>query len=102
VQQRWPPRCRIRGSPDFEAASLLLDRIRALSAVQGHQTSTFRGIVDADGIAPIMPAVQTASSFFLSRAVKLGHRAYFPSHDRQLAVEEVPDRVVASSYDTRG
>src|SRR5437870_8853983 len=87
---------------DFEAAALIRDRIRALSLVQGHQDIHVAGIVDADVIAAHQAGGQTCVQvFFFRGAQNWGNRAYFPSHDRQLSVEEVLTSFVGQFYDNR-
>src|SRR5262249_22722112 len=87
---------------DFEAAALIRDRIRALSLVQGHQEIHVPGIVDADVIAAHQAGGQTCVQvFFFRGGQNWGNRAYFPTHDRQLSVEEVLTSFVGQFYDNR-
>src|SRR5205823_3747042 len=87
---------------DFETAALLRDRIRALSLVQGHQDIHVQGIVDADVIAAYQAGGHTCVQvFFFRGGHNWGNRAYFPSHDRQLPVEEVLSAFVGQFYDNR-
>ena len=87
---------------DFEAAALIRDRIRALSLVQGHQDIHVGGIVDADIIAAYQAGGQTCVQvFFFRGGQNWGNRAYFPRHDRQLAVEEVLTAFVGQFYDNK-
>src|SRR5271169_1141563 len=87
---------------DFEAAALIRDRIRALSLVQGHQEIHVAGLVDADLIAAHQAGGQTCVQvFFFRGGQNWGNRAYFPSHDRQLSVEEVLTSFVGQFYDNR-
>jgi excinuclease ABC subunit C len=87
---------------DFEAAALTRDRIRALSLVQGHQEIHVPGVVDADVIAAYQAGGQTCVQvFFFRGGQNWGNRAYFPSHDRQLSVEEVLTSFVGQFYDNR-
>src|SRR5215212_8713659 len=87
---------------DFEAAALIRDRIRALSLVQGHQDIHVAGIVDADVIAAYQAGGHTCVQvFFFRGGHNWGNRAYFPSHDRQLGVEEVLTAFVGQFYDNR-
>src|SRR5437588_6615789 len=87
---------------DFEAAALIRDRIRALSLVQGHQDIHVPGIVDADVIAGHQAGGQTCVQvFFFRGGHNWGNRAYFPSHDRQLAIEDVLTSFVGQFYDAR-
>ena len=90
------------GALDFEAAALIRDRIRALSLVQGHQDIHVPGVVDADVIAAHQAGGQTCVQvFFFRGGQNWGNRAYFPSHDRQLSVEEVLTSFVGQFYDNR-
>ena len=87
---------------DFEAAALIRDRIRALSLVQGHQDIHVPGVIDADVIAAHHAGGQTCVQvFFFRGGQNWGNRAYFPSHDRQLSVEEVLTSFVGQFYDNR-
>src|SRR5205807_7863883 len=87
---------------DFEAAALVRDRIRALSLVQGHQDIHVAGLVDADIIAAHQEGGQTCVQvFFFRGGQNWGNRAYFPSHDRQLSVEDVLTSFVGQFYDNR-
>jgi excinuclease ABC subunit C len=87
---------------DFEEAALIRDRIRALSLVQGHQDIHVAGITDADVIAAYQAGGHTCVQvFFFRGGHNWGNRAYFPSHDRQLAVEEVLNAFVGQFYDNR-
>ena len=87
---------------DFEAAALIRDRIRALTLVQGHQDIHVPGLVDADVIAAHQAGGQTCVQvFFFRGGQNWGNRAYFPSHDRQLSVEEVLTSFVGQFYDNR-
>jgi excinuclease ABC subunit C len=90
------------GILDFEAAALIRDRIRALSLVQGHQEIHVPGVVDADVIAAHQAGGQTCVQvFFFRGSQNWGNRAYFPSHDRQLSVEEVLTSFIGQFYDNR-
>ncbi len=87
---------------DFEAAAVIRDRIRALSLVQGHQDIHVPGVVDADVIAAYQAGGQTCVQvFFFRGGQNWGNRTYYPSHDRQLPVEEVLTAFVGQFYDDR-
>jgi excinuclease ABC subunit C len=103
VQQRLAAEMeRAANTLDFEAAALVRDRIRALSLVQGHQDIHVAGVVDADVIAAHQDGGQTCVQvFFFRGGQNWGNRAYFPSHDRQLSVEEVLTSFVGQFYDNR-
>ncbi|HYZ39225.1 MAG TPA: excinuclease ABC subunit UvrC [Stellaceae bacterium] len=103
VQQRLATEMQAAAdSLDFEAAALIRDRIRALSLVQGHQDIHVAGVVDADVIAAHQAGGQTCVQvFFFRGGQNWGNRAYFPSHDRQLSIEEVLTSFVGQFYDNR-
>ena len=103
VQQRLATEMQTAASAlDFEAAALIRDRIRALSLVQGHQDIHVLGVVDADVIAAHQAGGQTCVQvFFFRGGQNWGNRAYFPSHDCQLSVEEVLTSFVGQFYDNR-
>src|SRR5690348_476835 len=103
VQQRLAAEMeRASETLDFEVAALIRDRIRALSLVQGHQDIHVGGIVDADVIAAYQAGGQTCVQvFFFRGGQNWGNRAYFPRHDRQLAVEEVLTAFVGQFYDNK-
>jgi excinuclease ABC subunit C len=87
---------------DFERAALYRDRIRALSLVQGHQDIHVAGIEEADVIAAHQAGGQTSIQvFFFRGGQNWGNRAYFPSHDRQMPVEEVLTAFIGQFYEGR-
>jgi len=70
--------------------------------VQGHQDIHVAGITDADVIAAHQAGGHTCIQvFFFRGGHNWGNRAYFPSHDRQLVVEEVLTAFVGQFYDNR-
>ncbi|HEX2151588.1 MAG TPA: excinuclease ABC subunit UvrC, partial [Stellaceae bacterium] len=74
----------------------------ALSLVQGHQDIHVAGITDADVIATHQVGGHTCVQvFFFRGGHNWGNRAYFPRHDRQLAVEEVLTAFIGQFYDNR-
>jgi excinuclease ABC subunit C len=87
---------------DFEKAAVIRDRIRALALVQGHQDIHVPGIADADVIAAHQAGGQTCVQvFFFRGGQNWGNHSYYPSHDRQLPVEEVLTAFVGQFYDSR-
>ena len=87
---------------DFEAAAVLRDRIRALTHVQGHQDVAVEGLQDADVIAAHQAGGHTCVQvFFFRSGQNWGNRAYFPSHDRQLSLEEVLAGFLGQFYETK-
>ena len=87
---------------DFESAALYRDRIRALTQIQAHQDINVAGLDDADVIAAHQAGGQTCVQvFFFRGGQNLGNHPYFPSHDRQLPVEEVLAAFVGQFYDNK-
>ncbi len=87
---------------DFEQAAIYRDRIRALSHIQSHQDINLEGLEDADVIALHEEGGQSCIQVFFFRAGRnYGNRAYFPSHDRAEAPEDVLAAFVAQFYDNK-
>jgi excinuclease ABC subunit C len=85
---------------DFESAARLRDRIRALTQVQGRQDISIEGVADADVIAAHQAGGHTCIQvFFFRGGQNWGNRAYFPSHDRQMPVEEVLGAFLGQFYE---
>ncbi len=103
IQQQLAARMqRLSEALDFEAAAVLRDRIRALTHVQGHQDVTVEGLQDADVIAAHQAAGNTCIQvFFFRGGQNWGNRAYFPSHDKQLTLEEVLAAFLGQFYETK-
>jgi excinuclease ABC subunit C len=84
---------------DYETAALVRNRIRALAQVQAHQDINVDGILDADVIAAHQEGGQTSIQvFFFRSGQNWGNRAYFPTHDKQLGVEDVLTAFVGQFY----
>ncbi len=88
---------------DFEAAARYRDRIRALTAIQAHQDINMEGVLeDADVIAAFTDGGSTCIQVFFFRGGRnYGNRAYFPSHDKAAALEEVLSAFVAQFYENK-
>ena len=87
---------------EFERAAKLRDRIRALTAIQAHQDINVEGVDDADIIAAYQEGGVTCIQVFFFRGGRnYGNRAYFPSHDKVLEVEEVLSSFIAQFYDNK-
>ncbi|MEQ8355872.1 MAG: excinuclease ABC subunit UvrC, partial [Kiloniellaceae bacterium] len=87
---------------DFETAAVFRDRIRALAHIQSHQDINIAGVDNADVVAAHEEGGQICIQVFFFRAGRnYGNRAYFPSHDKSLAVEEVLGAFVAQFYDNK-
>ncbi len=86
----------------FESAAFLRDRIRALTQVQGRQDINVESLGDADVIAAHQAGGHTSIQvFFFRGGQNWGNRAYFPTHDRQLGVEEVLSSFIGQFYDSK-
>ncbi len=87
---------------DFEAAAKFRDRIRALTAIQGHQDVNVEGVEDADVIAAWQDGGHTAIEVFFFRGGRnYGNRTYYPSHDRNLDAAEVLQAFVPQFYEDK-
>ena len=87
---------------EFESAAFVRDRIRALTQVQGRQDISIEGVADADVVAAHQAGGHTCVQVFFFRAGQnWGNRAYFPSHDRQMPVEEVLGSFLGLFYDNK-
>ena len=87
---------------DYESAAFVRDRIRALTQVQGRQDISIEGVADADVIAAHQAGGHTCIQVFFFRAGQnWGNRAYFPSHDRQMPVEEVLGAFLGQFYENK-
>jgi excinuclease ABC subunit C len=87
---------------EFESAAMLRDRIRALTQVQGRQDINLESLGDADVIAAHQAGGHTSIQvFFFRGGQNWGNRAYFPSHDRQLGIEEVLASFIGQFYDSK-
>jgi len=87
---------------DFETAAKLRDRIRALAQVQAHQDINVEDIDEADVIAAHQAGGQTCIQVFFFRAgSNYGNRAYYPSHDRETALDEVLAAFIGQFYENK-
>jgi excinuclease ABC subunit C len=87
---------------DFEAAAMIRDRIRALAHVQGQQDINIESIGDADVVGAHQEGGQTCVQIFFFRGGQnWGNRAYFPTHDRQLPMDEMLASFIGQFYDNK-
>ena len=87
---------------EFESAAFVRDRIRALTQVQGRQDISLDSVADADVVAAHQAGGHTCVQVFFFRAGQnWGNRAYFPSHDRQMPVEEVLGSFLGLFYENK-
>jgi excinuclease ABC subunit C len=87
---------------EFEAAARLRDRIRALAQIQSHQAINVAGLDEADVIAAHQAGGQTCIQVFFFRAgSNYGNRAYFPSHDKELELDQILGAFIGQFYDNK-
>jgi excinuclease ABC subunit C len=87
---------------EFEAAARLRDRIRALAQIQSHQAINVAGLDEADVIAAHQAGGQTCVQvFFFRSGSNYGNRSYFPSHDKELELEQVLAAFIGQFYDNK-
>ncbi|WP_076068686.1 excinuclease ABC subunit UvrC [Sphingomonas montana] len=75
---------------DYELATILRDRLRALTFIQGTQAINAEGIGDADVFALAnRSGVMGIQAFFIRGGQNWGHRSFFPAHTAEVPEEEV-------------
>ena len=85
---------------DFESATIMRDRLRALTFIQGSQAIHAEGVGNADIFAMAAKAgVIGIQAFFIRGGQNWGHRAFFPTHTEGLSAEEVMTSFLAQFYD---
>ncbi|MFI4988708.1 MAG: excinuclease ABC subunit UvrC [Alphaproteobacteria bacterium] len=90
------------GALDYESAALYRDRIKALTQIQARQDINVAGVDHADVIAAHQAGGETCVQVFFFRAGRnYGNRAYYPRHEKTLAVEEVLGPFIGQFYDNK-
>ncbi|MDN3645876.1 excinuclease ABC subunit UvrC [Pontixanthobacter aestiaquae] len=85
---------------DFETAAILRDRLRAATFIQGSQAINASGVGDADVFALASKGGQIAvQAFFIRGGQNWGHRAFFPSHTKDVEEDQVLANVLAQFYE---
>lgn len=85
---------------DFETAAILRDRLRAATFIQGSQAINAQGVGDADVFALAAKGGQVGvQAFFIRGGQNWGHRAFFPSHTREVDEAEVLSDVILQFYE---
>ena len=85
---------------DFETAAILRDRLRAATFIQGSQAINASGVGDADVFALAEKGGQIAvQAFFIRGGQNWGHRAFFPSHTKDVDEQQVLANVLAQFYE---
>jgi excinuclease ABC subunit C len=87
---------------DFERATQLRDRVRAMNQIQAHQGVNPSTFSDADVFAAFSEGGHTCIQVFFFRAGQnWGNRPYFPRHDTQISVAEILEAFIGQFYDER-
>nr|WP_298926505.1 excinuclease ABC subunit UvrC [uncultured Erythrobacter sp.] len=85
---------------DFETAAILRDRLRAATFIQGSQAINASGVGDADVFALSAKGGHIAvQAFFIRGGQNWGHRAFFPSHTKDVEEDQVLSNVMLQFYE---
>lgn len=85
---------------DFETAAILRDRLRAATFIQGSQAINASGVGDADVFALAAKGGQIGvQAFFVRGGQNWGHRAFFPSHTKDVEEAQVLADVMLQFYE---
>ncbi|ABC62593.1 excinuclease ABC subunit UvrC [Erythrobacter litoralis] len=85
---------------DFETAAILRDRLRAATFIQGSQAINASGVGDADVFALAHKNGQIAvQAFFIRGGQNWGHRAFFPTHTKDVEEPQVLSNVILQFYE---
>lgn len=85
---------------DFETAAILRDRLRAATFIQGSQAINASGVGDADVFALAAKGGQIGvQAFFIRGGQNWGHRAFFPSHTKEVDEDQVLADVILQFYE---
>ena len=83
----------------FERASVLRDRIRALTKIQSRHDINAPGIEEADIVAVHQTAGRACVQVFILRSgTNYGNRAYFPSHTNGASYEQIINAFLGQFY----
>ncbi len=85
---------------DFETAAILRDRLRAATFIQGSQAINASGVGDADVFALASKGGHVGvQAFFVRGGQNWGHRAFFPSHTKEVEESQVLADVMLQFYE---
>ncbi|WP_298337251.1 excinuclease ABC subunit UvrC [uncultured Erythrobacter sp.] len=85
---------------DFETAAILRDRLRAATFIQGSQAINAKSVGDADVFALRSNGGQMCvQAFFIRGGQNWGHRAFFPSHVKDVEEDQVLANVMLQFYE---
>lgn len=85
---------------EFETAAILRDRLRAATFIQGSQAINAANLGDADIFAlAAKNGVMGVQAFFIRGGQNWGHRAFFPSHTKDVDEAQVLTQVMLQFYE---
>ena len=85
---------------DFETAAILRDRLRAATFIQGSQAINAKSVGDADVFALRSKGGQMCvQAFFIRGGQNWGHRAFFPTHIKDVEEAQVLAKVMLQFYE---
>lgn len=85
---------------DFETAAILRDRLRAATFIQGSQAINASGVGDADVFALASKGGHVGvQAFFVRGGQNWGHRAFFPTHTKEIEEDQVLADVILQFYE---
>ena len=85
---------------DFETAAILRDRLRAATFIQGSQAINASALGDADVFALASQGGHVGvQAFFIRGGQNWGHRAFFPSHTKDVDDAQVLANVMLQFYE---
>ncbi|MGB3470741.1 MAG: excinuclease ABC subunit UvrC [Erythrobacter sp.] len=85
---------------DFETAAILRDRLRAATFIQGSQAINAKSVGDADVFALAAKGGHVGvQAFFIRGGQNWGHRAFFPSHTKDVEEDQVLANVMLQFYE---
>lgn len=85
---------------DFETAAILRDRLRAATFIQGSQAINAASLGDADVFALASKGGHVGvQAFFIRGGQNWGHRAFFPSHTKDVEEAQILANVMLQFYE---
>ena len=87
---------------DFEKATILRDRIKALNIIQSSQRINEANLVEADVIAGYKESGKTCIQVFFYRSKQnWGNQAFYPKHDPDENLNEILNSFVSQFYENK-
>jgi len=87
---------------DYEKATILRDRIKALTQIQSSQNISSTNLNNADVISIVQEAGKSCVQVFFYRSKQnWGNQSYFPSHDKSHTAEEVLASFITQFYENK-